>query len=77
MSIVTRFGKIVPFWQFAKSFENTVRVYLVFGKILNQFCHPFIAIGKKFTVVNGKILKKLSSHLVTLQRSHVPRCRLI
>ena len=52
---VARFGIISPLWQNFKSLRHFLRVYLVFGTILNLLWQIFYAIGQIFTVVNGKI----------------------
>ena len=47
-------------------FGKFMRVYFVFGKILNLLWQNYHAIEQFFIVVSGQILKELSSHLVTL-----------
>ena len=65
MSSVTRFGEtFIRLFQFFKGF-------LVFGKIANLLWQILGAIGQKFIVVKGQILKELRSHLVTLVASDI------
>ena len=57
----SHFGKVL------KIFGNFLRVYLVFGKILNPLWKFQSAFGPIHFVVNGRILRKHSRHLVTLK----------
>ena len=57
---VTRFGKNSP-----KQYLSTF-IYLVFGKFLNLHWNILLGIEQLFIFVNGQILSKCSSHLVTL-----------
>ena len=50
----------------SKSLAIFLRVYLVFGKILNLLFKTFLILGKCSFLANGEILSKLSSHLFTL-----------
>ena len=68
-SSVTRFCDILPLWQNFKALGNFDQIYLVFGKTLNLLWQINFAIGQIFIVVNGRILSKLSSDLVTLVAS--------
>ena len=47
-----------------KNFGHLERARVVFGKILNF--GKFYRFGQIFIAVNGQILNKLSSHLITL-----------
>jgi len=55
---------------FLKVFGRLLRVYLVFGKILSILWQTVDAFGQTFTAVNGQILNKTNSHLVTLFRRY-------
>ena len=58
MGEILQFGKKLDF-------VNFFMVNIVFGKTLNLLCQKY-ATGQIFSAVKGQILKKLSSHLVTL-----------
>ena len=57
-SSVTRFGEIFPLGQNLKVFGNFLRVYLVFGKILNLRWQSFLLLGNFSLLSSGQILKK-------------------
>ena len=61
---MTRLWEISPLWQKKQSFEK-IRVYLVFGKLLNLFWQINYAIGHIYIVVNGQILNKHLSICLT------------
>ena len=54
LSSVTRFGEISPLGQTLKSLKQYIRVYLVFGRILNLIWQKFHAIGLNFVFLNGQ-----------------------
>ena len=62
---VTRLGQIPPLRKSLTVFGNLLRVYLVFGQIMNLLCQIYYAIGQMFIALNSQVLKK-STHLVTL-----------
>ena len=67
---MTRFGEISPKWQYFKSLGNCLRVFLIFGKMLNLLWKFWYAFGHIFIVTNGQIWKNYYSHLVTLIDRH-------
>ena len=56
-------AQFLHFGKYLKIFGNILRVYLVFGKVLNSLWHNLYAGA---IAVNGQILKTQSSHLITL-----------
>ena len=54
---VTRFGEISPFWKIFKVLGNFLRVYFLFGKILDRLMQILYAIGQVFIDVNGQMLE--------------------
>ena len=60
LAIFCQLGKIL------KIFGNFMKVYLVFGKLLNLLWKNQCAFGPIYVVVNGQILSKHFRHLVTL-----------
>ena len=54
---MTRFGKISPFWQNLQSLGQFLKVYLLFGKILDKLWQIKNVIGQVFIDVNGQMLK--------------------
>ena len=66
------------FCQFCLNFEvfgKFSRVYLVLSKILSLLWQNFNSIWQIFISLNGRKIKKESSHLVTLRSGHVMRKR--
>ena len=55
---MTRFGEISPLFKNVINLWQFLKVYSVFGKIVNLLGQILCAIGQKFIVVNGKILKE-------------------
>ena len=51
---VTRFGEILSFWQNRQSLGQFLRVYVLFGKILDRIGQILYAIGQVFIDVNDK-----------------------
>ena len=47
-------------------FGNILKVYLVFGNVVNPLWNILFSFGQIVIVVNGQILTKQSGHLVTL-----------
>ena len=60
---MTRFGKNSPLLQ-KKSLTNVLKVYMIFGKVVNTLWENSYAFEQIFIVVNGQILE---NNLVTLQ----------
>ena len=58
----TRFGET---WLFSKVFDNFKRWFFSIGPNLESILSSY-SIEQNFDVVNGQILEKQSSHLVTL-----------
>ena len=56
-SSVTRFVEISPFGKIFKVLDNFLRVYLLFGKILDRLWQMLHAIGQVFIDINGQMLK--------------------
>ena len=71
---VTDLAKFRHFGNILKLLEYFYRVYFVFGKILNILWVIFYAIGQILIVVNGKVLNKSSSQLVTLVVVQIYKC---
>ena len=51
---MTRFGEILSFWQNRQSLGQFLRVYVLFGKILDRIGQILYAIGQVFIDVNDK-----------------------
>ena len=64
LAIFCQLGKIL------KIFGNFMKVYLVFGKLLNLLWKNQCAFGPIYVVVNGQILSKHFRHLVTPSNIH-------
>ena len=60
-SSVARFAQILPLWQNFKVFCKCCQIYLLLGKILSLLWQFH---GQICMLLNGQILKKISSHRV-------------
>ena len=58
MISVTKLGEISPLWQKKLSLWQFLKVYLIFGKIVNLLWQLFHSIGQKLIVVKGQIVKE-------------------
>ena len=76
-----KFYGIGPVWpdlakihHFSKNWEissNILKVYFVFGKVVNPLWEYLNTFGQSFIVENGQILKNQFGYLVTLNRPKV------
>lgn len=65
---MTRLDKILPLWQKFRVFDNILRVYSVFHKILNLLGQLFMLLGKYLLLQIAKYCKiNKFHHLVTLR----------
>ena len=55
---MTRLGENLPLGQKNEVFGNFSRIYLVFGRILDQRWKFIVAIGHIFITIKGQILGK-------------------
>ena len=67
---VTSFGEKFATWAKFEKSGHFLSNYFVFGTIVNLLRQIFYTIGQTFIVLNGQILNKWSSHLVTLDGAY-------